>query len=69
MSATSEGDYTGIPTFTYYFPVTYGTDINGNPVENLITPAQEQRTREIFQLFSYYLGVQFEEEPAPRREP
>ena len=69
MGATSEGYYTGIPTYTYYFPITYGTDINGNPVRNNITPAQEQRTREIFQLFSYYFGVQFEEAPAPPQEP
>ena len=60
MGASGESTL-GIPTYTYYFPVTYGVDANGNPVRNLITPAQEQRTREIFELYSYYFGVQFEE--------
>ena len=56
-------DYSGIPTYTYWFPDIYGTDRAGNPVHNVITEAQKQRTREIFELFQNYFGVQFAESP------
>lgn len=45
----------GVPTIPYYFPT-------GD--WNLITEAQKQRAREIFALYSQYLGVQFYENPA-----
>jgi len=50
----------GVPTCYYDFPTVYGT-LGGNPVYNLITEAQKQRVREIFDLYSHYLGVQFVE--------
>ncbi len=55
---------TGIPTITYWFPDVYGADRAGNPLHNLITPAQKADTRAIFELFSYYFGVQVEEVPS-----
>ena len=45
----------GVPTIPYYFPT-------GD--WNLITEAQKQRAREIFALFSQYLGIQFYENPS-----
>jgi len=55
------GSVGDIPTYTYNFPVTYGTLANGAVARNQITPTQEQDTREVFTLLSAYLGVQFEE--------
>src|SRR5271157_798939 len=55
------GSFASIPTYTYNFPTTYGNDVHGNLDKNQITPQQEQDTREIFQLISAYMGVQFEE--------
>ena len=48
----------------YNFQDVYGTDPNGNILHNAITEAQKQRAREIFQLYGYYLGVQFIESAA-----
>lgn len=54
-----------IPTFAYNFQDIYGTDpTTGLPLHNLITEVQKQRVREIFELFGYYLGVQFVETAA-----
>lgn len=51
----------GIVTQFYNFnkvdPVT--TDNNGQPLFNSISPAQEQRAREIFELFGSLLGISF----------
>ncbi len=55
------GSTTSIPTYSYNFPAVYGNDVNGNPDHNQITPQQEQDTREIFELLSAYMGVEFEE--------
>lgn len=49
----------GVNTFLYNFADIYGIDPSGNALENAITPAQKQRTREILDLYSRYLGVQF----------
>ncbi len=50
-----------IPTITYNFPDIYGSTQGTGPLHNVITTAEESLTREIFQLYSYYLGVQFRE--------
>ncbi len=49
-----------IPTYTYNFPTVYG-GTSGSPLHNVITSDQENLAREIFQLWSNYLGVQFKE--------
>ena len=57
-------DYNGIPTIIYNFPDVYGADKSGFPLHNQITQQQEILTRQIFQLFSAYFGVQVEEDPS-----
>lgn len=49
----------GITTAFYNFQDEYGFDPNGNILRNAITDNQKQRTREIFSLYSEYLGIQF----------
>ncbi len=49
----------GVNEFFYNFANLYGTDAGGNDLENAITPAQKQRAREILDLYSRQLGVQF----------
>ena len=51
----------GIATVTYNFRDIYGRDPNGVSLHNVITAAQKQRAREVFDLYSYYLGIQFYE--------
>jgi len=53
---------TGIQTVFYNFRADYGV-VNGNPVQNTITETQKQRAREVFELYSLYLGVRFVETP------
>lgn len=53
---------TGIQTVFYNFRPDYGV-VLGNPVQNTITETQKQRAREVFELFSRYLGVRFVETP------
>jgi hypothetical protein len=49
-----------VPTYTYNFPDVYGgTAVS--PLHNVITSDQENLARQIFQLWSNYLGVQFKE--------
>ncbi len=55
------GPAAAIPTRFYNFRSDYGTDPQGQPLANQITETQKQRTREIFEIFSRYLGVQFVE--------
>ncbi len=43
----------------YNFRSNYGVDPQGNQLFNQITETQKQRAREIFELYSRYLGVQF----------
>ncbi|MCA9020407.1 MAG: DVUA0089 family protein, partial [Planctomycetaceae bacterium] len=45
----------------YNFRDAYGTDVQGNQLHNAITEEQKQRTREIFEIYAYYLGVEFVE--------
>ena len=58
------GSVANIPTYIYNFPQVYGIDAQGNPDYNQITPQQEQDARDIFQLYSAYLGVQFVQSPS-----
>jgi len=51
----------GVPVLNYSFPVQYGTDPSGNTLLNAITEKQKDRAREIFELYSAKLGVQFAE--------
>ncbi len=46
-----------------YFQSQFGT-LNGLPQFNLITEAQKDRVREVFEYYGYYLGVQFVETAA-----
>ncbi|MGI9446033.1 MAG: hypothetical protein ACR2NI_00060, partial [Pirellulales bacterium] len=55
------GPAVAIPTRFYNFRSVYGTDPQGQPLANQITDVQKQRTREIFEIFSQYLGIQFVE--------
>ncbi|WP_198000304.1 Calx-beta domain-containing protein [Gimesia alba] len=50
-----------ISVIGYNFQDSYGSgfDVQGNPVHNAITEEQKQRTREIFEIYAYYLGVEF----------
>ncbi len=50
-----------IETVEYNFRSVYGRDSLGNPVINQITTAQKQRAREVFEIYSSYLGIQFVE--------
>jgi hypothetical protein len=50
-----------ITTFTYNFPSVYGSTSSSPNLQNVITPQQEALARQIFQLWSNYLGVQFKE--------
>ncbi len=50
-----------ISTYFYNFQRNYGFTPQGAPLSNLITENQKQRTREIFDLFSKRMGVQFVE--------
>jgi hypothetical protein len=51
----------GITTAYYNFQTEYGFDPQGNVLRNAITAAQQQRVREIFELYGHYLGIQFVE--------
>ncbi len=45
----------------YNFRDAYGTDVQGNQLHNAINEEQKQRTREIFEIYAYYLGIEFVE--------
>lgn len=52
----------GISLRGYCFPTIYAYDATTHaPMYNLITEAQKQRVREIFSLYSHYLGIEFYE--------
>lgn len=53
----------GTTTISYNFQLTYGTDSSGNPLTNAITEKQKQRAREVLQIWSDNLGIQFIETP------
>jgi VCBS repeat-containing protein len=48
-----------VVTAFYNFNDFYGTLPSGDAPVNAITEAQKERAREIFQIFSYYLGIEF----------
>ena len=50
-----------ISTLFYNFQRNYGFSPQGAQLSNLITENQKQRAREVFELYSHYLGVQFVE--------
>ncbi|HXT59517.1 MAG TPA: hypothetical protein VN699_12830, partial [Pirellulales bacterium] len=54
-----------IPVLTYNFPAIYGSTAGNPQLQNVITAEQENLAREIFQLWSNYLGVQFQEVSDP----
>tara|TARA_R110001592_G_scaffold31886_3_gene111922 strand:+ start:37950 stop:54350 length:16401 start_codon:yes stop_codon:yes gene_type:complete len=45
----------------YNFRDAYGTDVQGNQLHNAITEEQKQRAREIFEIYAFYLGIEFVE--------
>ncbi len=49
----------GITTAFYNFRDFYGVDPEGNALKNQITETQKQRTREVFELYGEYLGIDF----------
>ncbi|MCH2129865.1 MAG: MBL fold metallo-hydrolase, partial [Pirellulaceae bacterium] len=51
----------GISTIFYNFRSDYGRDPDGNPLFNVITPSQKDLARQIFEIYSHYLGVEFVE--------
>jgi hypothetical protein len=51
----------GISKISYNFQNVYGTDPLGNPLQNVITEAQKQRAREVFEFYSTLLGIDFTE--------
>ncbi|MGY8768736.1 MAG: GEVED domain-containing protein [Pirellulales bacterium] len=56
----------GITTRRYNFPTLYGIDPaspTNEPFQNQITDIQRQRALEIFELYSYYSGLQFIQVP------
>ena len=61
---TTADSQNGIATVFYNFRKNYGVDPSGNALTNLITPDEEQRAREIFDLYAQQLGVQFVETTA-----
>ena len=61
----AEADSTpGITVVQYNFQEIYGQDPQGRNLFNLITEAQKQRAREIFEVYAFYLGAQFIETEA-----
>ena len=56
-----DADFTdGVTLQPYNFRSDYG-QIGGTTLFNLITPAQKQRTREIFEIYGNHLGIRFVE--------
>ena len=54
----AEDSQYGIATIAYNFKDVYGYDPSGNPLQNLISPKQKDRAREVMELYAYYLGIQ-----------
>jgi hypothetical protein len=53
-----------ITVYEYNFADVIGSDPQGNPLYNLITEEEKDRAREIFEIYAYYLGVEFVETPS-----
>ncbi|MBC7965431.1 MAG: hypothetical protein H7Z17_05830, partial [Fuerstia sp.] len=51
----------GISQINYNFKDVYGTDPLGNILHNVITDAQKQRAREVFEFYGSLLGIDFRE--------
>lgn len=51
----------GISQIDYNFQDVYGTDPLGTILHNVITDAQKQRAREVFEYYGTYLGIDFRE--------
>lgn len=51
----------GASFFDYNFQSFYGVDPQGNILSNLITEAQKQRAREVFEYYTTFLGIDFRE--------
>ncbi len=51
----------GIAVMPYSFPPTLGSDLQGNPILNLITEEEKQITRQIFEIFASLSGIEFQE--------
>ncbi len=60
-SGTTPSAPNDIPTIQFYFPDFYGNDLYGNPLYNEITENQKQRTREIYELYSFLTGIEVQE--------
>ena len=58
---TGEDSDDGVTEAFFNFRTDYGSDPAGNPQFNAITDEQKERVREIFDLYSYYLGINFVE--------
>ncbi|MEJ7591905.1 MAG: DVUA0089 family protein [Planctomycetaceae bacterium] len=54
----------GTSQINYNFKVVYGTDPLGNILNNVITAAQKQRAREVFEFYGSLLGIDFRETDA-----
>ncbi|WP_417382676.1 DVUA0089 family protein, partial [Gimesia sp.] len=55
-------ELTGSVSVIYYnFQDAYGSDVQGNQLHNAITEEQKARTREIFEIYAYYLGLEIVE--------
>lgn len=54
----------GITVMQYHFPPTFGTDPSGNPYTNLISEAEKQIVREIFEIYARLSGFEFVETTA-----
>jgi hypothetical protein len=54
----------GITTIYYNFQTIYGADTSGNPLVNAITAKQQDRAREVMQIWADQVGVQFIETPS-----
>ena len=60
----ADSDASGIPVFDFNFKDIYGSDPQGNTLFNLITEAQKERAREIFNYYGHYAGMDFRETAA-----
>lgn len=54
----------GVTTISYNFKLNYASDSSGNLLTNAITEKQKQRAREVLQIWSDHLGIQFIETPS-----
>ena len=64
LNGGADSGASGIPVIDFNFQDVYGTDPSGNILHNLITEAQKERAREIFDYYGYYAGIDFRETDA-----